>query len=54
MHLSSFVMPVVVQIIVTSYHATGPWLQDLDFCHRVTMLIVCPTHLRNSMTDTLI
>ena len=25
-----------------------------DFCHRVTKLIVCPTHLRNSMADTLI
>ena len=25
MHLSSFAMPVVVQIIVTFYHATGPW-----------------------------
>ena len=24
-HLSSFAMPVVVQIIVTFYHATGPW-----------------------------
>ena len=25
-----------------------------DFCHRVTKLIVCPTHLRNSVADTLI
>ena len=25
MDLSSFAMPVVVQIIVTFYHATGPW-----------------------------
>ena len=25
-----------------------------SFCHRVTKLIVCPTHLRNSMPDTLI
>ena len=23
-------------------------------CHRVTKLIICPTHLRNSMADTLI
>ena len=28
--------------------------QYYDFCHRVTELIVCPTHLRNSMADTLI
>ena len=34
------------------YHATGPLRQD--FCCRVTELIVCPTHLRNSMADTLI
>ena len=52
MHLSSFAMPVVVKIIVTFYHATGPWWQD--FCHRVTKLIVCPTHLRNSLANTLI
>ena len=52
MHLSSFALPVVVQIIVTFYHATGPWWQD--FCHRTTKLIVRPTHLRNSMADTLI
>ena len=25
MHLGSFTMPIVVQIIVTFYHATGPW-----------------------------
>ena len=25
MHLSSFAMPVVAEIIVTFYHATGPW-----------------------------
>ena len=25
MHSSSFAMPVVVQLIVTFYHATGPW-----------------------------
>ena len=25
MHFSSFAMPVVVQLIVTFYHATGPW-----------------------------
>ena len=43
---------IFVQIIVTFYHATGPWYQD--FCHRVTKLIVCPTHLRNFMADTLI
>ena len=49
MHLSSFAMPVVAQIIVTFYYATGQ-----DFCHRVTKLIVCSTHLRNSMADTLI
>ena len=49
---SSFTMPVVVQIIMTFYHATGPWWQD--FYHRVTQLIVCPTHLINSMADTLI
>ena len=52
MHLSSFAMPVVAQIMVTFYHATGPLWQD--FCHSVTTLIVCPTHLRNSMVDTLI
>ena len=52
MHLCSFAMPVVVQIIVTFYHTTGPG--RTDFCHRVTKLIVCPTHLRNSMADTLI
>ena len=52
MHLSSLAMPVVAQIIVTFYYATGPQLQD--FCHRVTKLIVCPKHLRNSMADTLI
>ena len=51
-HLNSFAMPVVFQTMVTFYHATGPWWQD--FCHRVTKLIVCPTHLRNSMADTLI
>ena len=28
MQLSSFAMPVVLQIIVTFYHATGPWWQD--------------------------
>ena len=44
MHLSSFSMPVVIQIIVTFYHVTGPWWKD--FCHRVTKLIICPTHLR--------
>ena len=32
------------------YHATGP--QSQDICHRVTKLIVCPIHLRNSMADT--
>ena len=42
----------VVQIIVTFYHATGPLGQDI--CHRTTKLIVCPTHSRNSMADTLI
>ena len=50
--LSSFAMPVVAQIIVTFYNATGAEWQD--FCHRVTKLIICPTHLRNSMADTLI
>ena len=49
-HLSSFVMPVVAQIIMTIM-AQGPCDKT---CHRVTKLIVCPTHLRNSMTDTLI
>ena len=52
MHLSSFAVPIVAQIIVAFYHATGPWWQD--FCHRVSKLIICPTHLRNSMNDTLI
>ena len=47
-HLSSFAMPIAAQIIVTLYYATGQ-----DCFHRVTKLIVCPTHLRNS-TDTLI
>ena len=45
--LSSFAVLVVVQIIVTFYHPTGPRLKD--FNHRVTKLIVCPIHLRNSM-----
>ena len=27
---------------------------DFLSCHRVTKLIVCPTHLRNSMADILI
>ena len=40
----------VAQITVTFYHAKGPLRQD--FCHRVTKLIVCPTHLRNIMADT--
>ena len=52
MHLSSFAMPVVVQIIVTFHHAAGPWRQD--FCHRVTELIICPTDLSSSMADTII
>ena len=46
-HLSSFAMPIVLQIILTFYHVAGP-------CHRFTKLIVCPTHLRNSMADSLI
>ena len=52
MYLSSFAVPVEAQLILTSYHATGLLLQD--FCCRVTQLLVCPTHLRNSMADTLI
>ena len=51
-HLSSFALPIFAQIIVTFYHATEPLWQD--FCRRVTKLIVCPTHLRNSMADRLI
>ena len=51
MHLSSLALLVVAQIVVTFYYATGPWWQD--FCHRVTKLIVCPTHLRNFIADTL-
>ena len=45
MHLSSFTMPAVA-------HTSGPLWQD--FCCRATKLIVCVTHLRNSMADTLI
>ena len=52
MHLSSFTVPVVAQIIVTFYYTAGPWWQD--FCSRVTKLIVCPTHLGNFVSDTLI
>ena len=33
------------------YHATG--LLSQDVCHSITKLIVCPTHLRISMADTL-
>ena len=44
MHLSSFAMTVVLQIVMIFYHATGPLWQD--FCCMVTKLIVCPTHLR--------
>ena len=29
MHFSSFDMPIVAQIIVTFYHATGPWVTRL-------------------------
>ena len=36
---------------MTFYHATE-WSQD--FCNRVSKLIVCPTHLRNYVADTLI
>ena len=43
MHLNSIAMPDVVQIIMT--FCTVPW---------VTKLIVCPTHLRNSIPNTLI
>ena len=43
MHLFSFAMPVVAQIIVTFHHIIGPWWQD--FCHRVIKLI---NHLSNT------
>ena len=49
MHLSSFTMPVVVQIIVTFYHALVIRLFSQGY-----KTIRFPTHLRNSMADTLI
>ena len=40
-----FAMLFFVQIIVTSYHATGPCRQD--FCHRVTNIGEIHYHVEN-------
>ena len=44
----SFAIPVLFKL--WWLFSTRPWWQD--FCQRVTKLIVCPTHLRNSTADT--
>ena len=51
MHLSSFAMPIVAQIIMTFYYPTGPLVTRLlsqGYKVNRLKLIVRPTHLRNS------
>ena len=43
-------MPIFVHIIVTFCPDMGLYSQG--FCHRVAKLNICPTQLRNPMTDT--
>ena len=50
--LNSFAMHVVARIMLTFCHTVRSCRDD--FCRMVTKLILCPTRLNNSVTDTLI